>query len=460
MLDLAAENPVDPQEILECHGDCPSTRVLHATEFGAQRAGRGWDLAHQRGYSEAIEAMMTEARPCIGRHTDLLIAGRAGLASFAELGLRVSSWQEKVTLVNRRSNSGQWDMCSTRGRSGNSEPYFDQVRFPSKSKDTRGRVAVVVSSGYEVEQEQIKTFFADEREELLATVTLRAMPPEGSTNKVINGRNTPDLAQTLCEELEKVKGAYPGLHGLAVFIVGPAQLAFFVGRAINPNVYASVWFPHRHNDGYVVGAKVPWIDKVRVRMFMANPSDSTAIDLVREEIVALEALGRPSALHGFDVSVDHAATLDDLFDALIRDRPQIIHFSGHGNEGALGFVKDGVDKTDVVPAQTLVDTLRTAGNQIEPPRLVVLNACKSSAQAEALVSCVDFAIGMPHNVKDSRAIAFTRRFYEAVVAGRTLQNAFDQAHAYLSKWGERSAENLKLYSRPGCNAAEFRFVES
>jgi len=459
MLDLAAENPVDPQQILEFHGDCPSTRVLHATEFGAQRAARGWDPAHQRGYSEAIEAMMTEARLCMGRHTDLLIAGRAGLASFAELGLRLSSWHEKVTLVNRRRNSGQWDMCSIRGRSGDSEPFFDQIRFPSKPKDTRGRVAVVVSSGHPVDQEKVERFFAAEREELLATVTLRVMPPEGTPNKIIHGGNTPDLAQTLCEELEKVKGAYPGLHGLAVFVAGPAQLAFLVGRAINPNVYASVWFPHWHDDRYAVGSKIPWVDKVRVRMFMANPSDGEAINLLREEIVACEVLGRPRVLHEFDVSVDHAATLHDLFDALLRDRPQIIHFAGHGSENALGFVTDEGDKTDVVPGGTLVDTLRSASDRIDPPRLVVLNACKSSAQAKALVSCVDFAIGMPYNVKDSRAIAFTRRFYDGLASGRTLQNAFDQAHAYLSKWGERSAENLELHSRPGCDAAAFRFGE-
>src|SRR5690606_5390103 len=110
MLDLADENPLDPEQLLELRGDTASTQAFSATDFGAVRTGRGWSADHRRGHSMAIEAMMTAARPHIGRHTEVLVGGRAGLASFAELGLRLSSWHDDVTLINRRK-TGQWDFC-------------------------------------------------------------------------------------------------------------------------------------------------------------------------------------------------------------------------------------------------------------------------------------------------------------------------------------------------------------
>lgn len=458
MLDISDENPLDSEQILAMHPGSPSTKIFSVTEFGAVRVGRGWSAEQCRSHSTAIEAMVTAARPYIGWRTELLVAGRAGLASFAELGLRVSSWHEDVTFINRRKD-GQWDFCSIRGVD-DGRPYFDQIHFPRGSANDGGRVAVVISSGYTVEPALIERFFEQQQETLRSIVTLRAVPPEGSATKEVTVQNTPRLARSLCTEIEKIKLLYPGQRGLAVFVAGPAQLAFLVGRAINPNVYASVWFPHRHDNRYVTGSKVPWVDVVRVRMLLSDPLDLPPIDLEQEQLIAVEVLDTPIARDRIDVQVKRAATLHDLFDILLHDRPQIVHFSGHGRTDAIGFTSDDGSRVDIVPAEVLRRVLQSARDPIDPPRLVVLNACMTEDQARALTEHVDFAIGMRPAVKDERAITFTRRLYDALASGRSLQNAFDQARDCLSKWGPEGEDTPKLFCRPGCNASEACFFDA
>ncbi|MCX4242511.1 CHAT domain-containing protein [Paraliomyxa miuraensis] len=458
MLDLAAENQFDPEQILELRPGSPSTKVFSATDFGGVRTGRGWSRDYTRNHSAAVEAMVSAARPYIGRHTELLVSGMASLGSYAELGLRVSSWHDDVTLVNQRKDR-QWDFCSIGGVQDR-EPYFDQIHFPRRSAKESGRVAVVVSSGYAVEPELIEKFFEQQGETLLSTVTLRAVPPAGSTRKDVTVHNTPGLARSLCAEIEKVKLMYPGQRGLAVFVVGPAQLAFLVGRAINPNVYTSVWFPHKHGDGYVAGSKVPWEDKVRVRMLLSAPEDLSPMDLEQEQMLAVEVLDRPLSRDSFDLAVEHAATFNQFFEMLMYERPQIVHFSGHGNENLLAFTKEDGSKADLVPAEAMRRALGSAKDPVNPPRLVVLNACLTEKQAEAMTEHVEFAIGMRPKIKDARAIAFTRRFYDALASGRSLQNAFDQARDYLSKWGAKADDTPKLFCRPGCDPNRVRFFEA
>jgi len=56
---------------------------------------------------------------------------------------------------------------------------------------------------------------------------------------------------------------------------------------------------------------------------------------------------------------------------------------------------------------------------------VILNACYSEGQADAIIQHVDYVIGMNHAVSDGAAIAFSIGFYQAVGAGRTFEETFE-----------------------------------
>lgn len=55
---------------------------------------------------------------------------------------------------------------------------------------------------------------------------------------------------------------------------------------------------------------------------------------------------------------------------------------------------------------------------------VVLNACYSEAQARAIAQHIHQVIGMSHEIGDKAAIAFSIGFYQALGAGRTVEEAY------------------------------------
>ena len=58
-------------------------------------------------------------------------------------------------------------------------------------------------------------------------------------------------------------------------------------------------------------------------------------------------------------------------------------------------------------------------------RCVVLNACYSKPQAEAIAQHIDCVVGMLDTIGDRSAISFASAFYEALGYGRDVKTAFD-----------------------------------
>jgi hypothetical protein len=56
---------------------------------------------------------------------------------------------------------------------------------------------------------------------------------------------------------------------------------------------------------------------------------------------------------------------------------------------------------------------------------VVLNACYSEPQAQAISSHIDCVIGMPDAIGDAASLNFAASFYQALAYGRDVQTAFD-----------------------------------
>jgi hypothetical protein len=56
---------------------------------------------------------------------------------------------------------------------------------------------------------------------------------------------------------------------------------------------------------------------------------------------------------------------------------------------------------------------------------VILNACYAAIQANCIAKYIDFVIGMNQAIGDRAAIAFTIGFYQALGAGRTIEEAFN-----------------------------------
>ena len=78
-------------------------------------------------------------------------------------------------------------------------------------------------------------------------------------------------------------------------------------------------------------------------------------------------------------------------------------------------------KTKPVPHEALKELFSLVSSDT---KCVVLNACYSHVQAQAISQHIDYVIGMKHAISDSAAIAFAVGFYQALGGGRTIVDAF------------------------------------
>ena len=151
-----------------------------------------------------------------------------------------------------------------------------------------------------------------------------------------------------------------------------------------------------------------------ILIFAANPVDQPRLSLDRE-VREIENGLRHSRKH-FDVKQQWATRPKDLRRALLDSGPAYVHFCGHG-AGRNGIVLEG----QLVDAEALAGLFSLFSNKI---KCVVLNACYSTIQAQAIVRHIDFVVGMNKAIGDSAAIEFSTAFYDALGAGESVDFAF------------------------------------
>ncbi|WP_256973139.1 CHAT domain-containing protein [Nostoc sp. T09] len=127
----------------------------------------------------------------------------------------------------------------------------------------------------------------------------------------------------------------------------------------------------------------------------------------------------------------------DISQALLDIEPHIVHFSGHGiNTGEL-YVENELGKIQPLKPDALASLFELVEDQVN---CVVLNACYSQTQAEAIAKYIPFVIGMNHLIGDQAAIAFSVGFYKALGANRSIEKAYKFGCTEIQLHG--IAENL------------------
>jgi hypothetical protein len=184
--------------------------------------------------------------------------------------------------------------------------------------------------------------------------------------------------------------------------------------------------------------------KLKVLFFAADPyslppSTSPRL-LLDEDIRQIRQKIRLSEYRdAIEVDLRPAARLDDLLQALNEVAPDVVHFSGHGwDEGLIVMDREGLGPEDLDVA-LLTRLFQIFRGSI---RLVLLNACKSSRQADAIAEVVGCAIGMRGEISDSAAIAFGAAFYRAVGFGHSVRIAYDQGCVAIGASAERDIPHL------------------
>jgi hypothetical protein len=218
-----------------------------------------------------------------------------------------------------------------------------------------------------------------------------------------------------------------------------------------------------------------------VVVFSANPPSTTTLDL-EGELREIEAELRAANLSdAFQFSAHPTITSSGLQRVLLRERPVIVQFSGHGKGGGRTGSRTGPTREVVIeedppsasPAGIMIHGhgshdvnvvsgaalggLFTAAEQ--SVHLVFLNACHSAEQATALLQHVDFVVGVDGAILDTAAKVFAVAFYRALAFGRTIQVAFDMAVNALVLHGLQADAKLPvLRVRNGADPKQVAFV--
>lgn len=144
-----------------------------------------------------------------------------------------------------------------------------------------------------------------------------------------------------------------------------------------------------------------------------------------------------------------AARTDDLLQALNETHPEVVHFSGHGgSDGLLLVGKDG--RPHGVDGDALARLFTVFPADI---RVVVLSACLTLPQAQAIAEAVGCAIGTRGEISDAAAITFAASFYRAIAFGHSVQVAFEQARMALVLDHHDDRECPELVARPDVDPA-------
>lgn len=165
---------------------------------------------------------------------------------------------------------------------------------------------------------------------------------------------------------------------------------------------------------------------IRILFLGANPTDGVRLRL-DQEVREIDHALRLADLGGrFELWQKWAVRPSDLQAHLLRHRPDILHFSGHGGPGNAILLEGEDGATRPVDATRLARLLAQFNRRL---RCVFLNACYSEAQGSAIAREIDCVIGMSNEVLDRAAIRFAANFYQALAFGCSVKAAFELCRA-------------------------------
>ncbi|MCP2728854.1 CHAT domain-containing protein [Limnofasciculus baicalensis] len=179
----------------------------------------------------------------------------------------------------------------------------------------------------------------------------------------------------------------------------------------------------------------------KILLLAANPKNTDQLRLDEEVREIDEGLRRSRHRDRFELISKWAVRSRDFYRYILDIQPQIIHFSGHGGgEGGI-VLEDETGKVQFLSTKQVAGMFKLfASKGVE---CVLLNACYSEVQAEAIHQYIPFVIGMNKSIGDKAAINFAVAFYDVLGAGETVEFAFDLACTQLIGLNEDETPILK-----------------
>ncbi|MFX0138902.1 MAG: CHAT domain-containing protein [Candidatus Hodarchaeota archaeon] len=188
-------------------------------------------------------------------------------------------------------------------------------------------------------------------------------------------------------------------------------------------------------------------DKIHILFLASNPQGTNQLKLDQEMRSIDRAIRTGNLREKIIVNQQWAVRVSELQEHLLRYKPNIVHFSGHGSPNNEIILEDDAGRSHIVSVKALSELFRILKDSI---RCVVLNACYTETQAQAIAQYIDCVIGMSNEIGDEAAIMFSSSFYRALAYGSNVKTAFDLAinQIDLSNLGDQDIPKLIALNQP------------
>jgi tetratricopeptide (TPR) repeat protein len=162
--------------------------------------------------------------------------------------------------------------------------------------------------------------------------------------------------------------------------------------------------------------------KKKILFLSANQFGTMRLHMDREYREIDRLLQAAKYRHLWRIIPKFAVQPDDIRQALLDHEPHIVHFSGHGStNGVLVLDSEEGKFPETYAREALSRLFELFSGHTE---CIVLSACYSELLAIALARHIPYVIGMEKEIQDNAAIQFSKGFYGALGAGRSIEDAF------------------------------------
>lgn len=184
--------------------------------------------------------------------------------------------------------------------------------------------------------------------------------------------------------------------------------------------------------------------QIKILFLAANPNDTYRLRLDEEIRSIDDALRQSDYRDQFDIRQHWAVRVSDLQSYLLRYKPDIVHFSGHGSVKSEIILEDNSGHSQPVSPHALSRIFSILRDNI---KCVILNACYSEHQADAIAEHIDCVIGMSKEIGDFSATVFVTAFYQALGYGRDAKTAFDLGCSLIELENLEDEQTPKLIAK-------------
>lgn len=238
-------------------------KIFSLTEYGAKHLPPPTDDGSPIDWpmlGKAVEKIIEGVRELQANRAKsivLFVGGNGPLAVFVHLGYLLSNLGSQQVFLGRRAGTGPLEHFPMAAAAESEQAIFALPEgLPSTPAYSSGFVGIYVDTqGRDTPDDMFGDFLDAEGEDVGGILKLRT-----PKQVVVTPENLATIADELVRFFSKAPSLFPKRSGVAIFVGGPAQVAFAVGRALNPTVIGkNIWLTNYRDRAYEHCYSLPFV---------------------------------------------------------------------------------------------------------------------------------------------------------------------------------------------------------